>query len=117
MLRVKTRLGLAGRLSVFSRPPDPLAADVFIDDDLLKILNLLRYGQEERPAEERYERHRLFKRASKTVQTASNPLLETQAPSLLPPSPPTVQYVREALQAPLQTPPAKAPAPADGKSK
>lgn len=52
-LTVKTRLGLAGRLELFSQAPDPLAADVFIDEDLLKILNLLLYGEEERPEEER----------------------------------------------------------------
>jgi hypothetical protein len=52
-LTIKTRLVLAGRLDVFSRPPDPLAADVFIDKDILRILNLLLYGQEERPEEEK----------------------------------------------------------------
>jgi hypothetical protein len=52
-LTIKTRFGLAGRLDLFSQAPDPLAADVFIDRDLLKILNLLLYGQEERPEKER----------------------------------------------------------------
>jgi hypothetical protein len=52
-LTIKTRFGLAGRLGVFSRPLDPLAADAFIDKDILKILNLLLYGQEERPEKEK----------------------------------------------------------------
>lgn len=50
---VKTRFGLAGRLDALSRRPDPLAADLFIDEDFLKILNLLLYGVPERPGEER----------------------------------------------------------------
>jgi curli biogenesis system outer membrane secretion channel CsgG len=52
-LTVKTRFVVGGRLDAFSRPPDPLAADVFIDRDLMKILNLLLYGQEERLEEEK----------------------------------------------------------------
>src|SRR6185295_3631219 len=51
-LTIKTRFGLAGRLGVFSQTPDPLAADLFIDKDVLKILNLLLYGQEQRPEKE-----------------------------------------------------------------
>lgn len=50
---VKTRFGLAGRLDTLSRRPDPLAADLFIDEDFLKILNLLLYGVTDRPGEER----------------------------------------------------------------
>jgi len=52
-LTIKTRLGIAGRLNVFSQPPDPLAADIFIDRKILKIFNLLLYGHEERPEEQR----------------------------------------------------------------
>lgn len=52
-LTIKTRIGFAGRFEAFSRPPDPLAADAFLDRDVLKILNLLLYGQEERPQEEK----------------------------------------------------------------
>ena len=50
---VKTRFGLAGRLETLSRRPDPLAADLFIDEDFGRILNLLLYGVTDRPGEER----------------------------------------------------------------
>lgn len=53
LLTLKTRLVLGGRLQVFSKPPDPLAADFFLDKDVLKIFNLLLYGHEERPTEEK----------------------------------------------------------------
>lgn len=52
-LTVKTRLVVGGRLDLFSKAPDPLAADFFLDKDALKILNLLLYGHEERPTEEK----------------------------------------------------------------
>lgn len=41
---VKTRFGLAGRLETLSRRPDPVAADLFIDDLFPALLNLLLYG-------------------------------------------------------------------------
>ncbi len=41
---VKTRFGLAGRLETLSRRPDPVAADLFIDDKFPALLNLLLYG-------------------------------------------------------------------------
>lgn len=50
---VKTSFGLAGRLETLSRRPDPLAADVFIDEDFSEILNLLLYGVAKRPGEGR----------------------------------------------------------------
>ena len=50
-LTVKTRLGLAGRIELLSRPLDPLAGDTFIDRGLLRVLNLSLYGHEERPEE------------------------------------------------------------------
>ncbi|HBL26661.1 MAG TPA: hypothetical protein DD490_07490, partial [Acidobacteria bacterium] len=46
---VKTRFGLAGRLRILSRRPDPLAADLYIDRDIAKVLNLLLYGVADRP--------------------------------------------------------------------
>lgn len=49
---VKTRFGLAGRLGILSQRPDPLASDLFIDQDLEKILNLLLYGVPVRPGDE-----------------------------------------------------------------
>lgn len=49
---VKTRFGLAGRLRVLSRKPDSLAADLYIEQDIGKILNLLLYGVETRPGDE-----------------------------------------------------------------
>ena len=107
VVRVKTRLGLAGRLSVFSRPPDPLAADVFIDDDLLTILNLLLYGQEERSEEERYERRSIFKRASKTAQDVGSSMVKTQAQTVLPPPPPTAQSAMDRLLSQYQVQPGK----------
>ncbi len=48
-LTVKTRLSIAGRLENLSQPPNPQAADLNVDRTTLKILNLLLYGQEERP--------------------------------------------------------------------
>jgi hypothetical protein len=48
-LTIKTRLALAGRLGVLSRPPDPSSADLFIDGEVGKILDLLLYGNEQRP--------------------------------------------------------------------
>jgi curli production assembly/transport component CsgG len=50
---IKTRFGLAGRLDALSRRPDPVSADVFIDEDFSIILNLLLYGITDRPQEER----------------------------------------------------------------
>jgi Curli production assembly/transport component CsgG len=50
---VKTRFGLAGRLETLSQRPDPLAADLFIDEDVPAILNLLLYGDKEPSGEER----------------------------------------------------------------
>src|SRR6185295_4900115 len=44
---------LAGRLDALSRRPDPVSADVFIDEDFSIILNLLLYGVTDRPGEER----------------------------------------------------------------
>jgi hypothetical protein len=49
---VKTRFGLAGRLRVLSRKPDPMAAGLFVDRDIAKILNLLLYGVENRREDE-----------------------------------------------------------------
>ncbi|HEX6901113.1 MAG TPA: CsgG/HfaB family protein [Thermoanaerobaculia bacterium] len=49
---VKTRFGLAGRLNTLSQRPDPLAADLFIDEDVPAILNLLLYGDKKQAGEE-----------------------------------------------------------------
>ncbi len=49
---IKTRFGIAGRLRALSRKPDPLAADLFIEQDIAKILNLLLYGVATRPGDE-----------------------------------------------------------------
>lgn len=49
---IKTRFGLGGRLRVLSKKPDPLAADLFINPDIAKILNLLLHGVETRPEDE-----------------------------------------------------------------
>ncbi len=88
LLKVKTRLGLGGRLSVFSRPPDPLAADVYIDHDLLKIVNLLLYGQEERPDELQqrgffYSLFHFFSPSPKGGSETKSPNLANAAPLLL----------------------------------
>jgi hypothetical protein len=80
LVKVKTRLTLGGRLSVLSRMPDPLAADVFIDNDLLKILNLLLYGHEERPA---VTGSSFFKRASQAGESAVR--LVSDTPAIQPP--------------------------------
>jgi len=45
-LTIKTRLALAGRLDAFSLSPVPPAADLFMDRELPKILDLLLRGQE-----------------------------------------------------------------------
>jgi curli production assembly/transport component CsgG len=50
-LTVKTRFGVAGHLDVFSKTPDPLAADYYLDKDVLEILDLLIYGHEAPPEE------------------------------------------------------------------
>jgi hypothetical protein len=84
---IKTRLGAAGRLDLLSEPLDPLAADVFLDRDLLKILNLLLYGQEARPEE---ERGGFLKVAAEVGLSAVRILADTPilpAPSSVPPPP------------------------------
>jgi hypothetical protein len=49
---IKTRFGLAGRLRALSRTPDPLAADLFIQQDVDAILARLLYGKATRPQDE-----------------------------------------------------------------
>lgn len=94
-LTIKTRMGLAGRLDVFSQAPDPLAADVFIDRNLLKIMNLLLYGHEERPVEERGGARKL---AAEIGRSAVRVLAETIIP--LPPAAPNPEPVPRTGTAP-----------------
>ncbi len=72
-LTVKTRLGLSGRLEIFSHRPDPLAADLFIDIGLMKVLDLLLYGQEVRPEEEK--RGSVLKAVASTLVGAGPPAM------------------------------------------
>lgn len=114
-LTIKTRFGLGGRLEVFSRPPDPLAADVFIDRDLMKIFNLLLYGSEERPVE---ERGGLLKAAAQVGRTAVRILEETPVRPAPPSAEPDPGPAPAASSAPpAQTasgaPPASGDAPED----
>ncbi len=48
-LLIKTRLSVAGRLGVLSQPPNPQAADLFVDRQALTLLNRLLYGHDDRP--------------------------------------------------------------------
>jgi curli production assembly/transport component CsgG len=48
-LIVKTRFGLAGRLDVLSRRRDPLAADLFVDGEVPKLLDLLLHPGKQAP--------------------------------------------------------------------
>jgi curli biogenesis system outer membrane secretion channel CsgG len=52
--RIKTRLAVGGRLSVFSVPPDPVVNDLYVDQDLTVILDLLLYAK--RKGEEEADR-------------------------------------------------------------
>ncbi|HSG40840.1 MAG TPA: CsgG/HfaB family protein, partial [Thermoanaerobaculia bacterium] len=110
-LRIKTRFGLAGRLDVFSQSLDPLAADLFIDEDVLKILNLLLYGREERPKE---EPGALMKVAAEVGRTAVQILDETIIQPNLPNGSTTASAVAPpapAAQQPENTPPPPPPPP------
>ena len=53
LINFKTRFGLGGRLDVFSRRPDPVAADLFVVDDIPEILDLLLANRDERIHEAR----------------------------------------------------------------
>lgn len=48
-LMIKTRFGLAGRLDVLSRRRDPLAADLFVDAEVPKLLGLLLHAGKQAP--------------------------------------------------------------------
>lgn len=48
-LIVKTRLALAGRLEILSRSSEPLAAGLFLDEEVGKILDLLLYEKSPQP--------------------------------------------------------------------
>jgi hypothetical protein len=96
-LTIKTRLGLAGRLEVFSQPPDPLATDAFIDRDILKILGLLLYGHEERPEEEQGGARKI---AAQIGRSAVRVLAETIIPTPLPSTPPSPEVAPRSSAAP-----------------
>jgi curli biogenesis system outer membrane secretion channel CsgG len=52
--RIKTHLAIGGRLAVLSVPPDPVANDLYVDQDLTVILDLLLYSK--RKGEEESDR-------------------------------------------------------------
>lgn len=52
--KVKTRMAVGGRLSVLSLPPDTVNADLYVDQDLTVILDLLLYSK--RKGEEEADR-------------------------------------------------------------
>lgn len=52
LVGIKTRFGLAGRLGVLSRRPDPLASETFVDRDLEQILERLLYPKEDADEDE-----------------------------------------------------------------
>lgn len=52
VVRIKTRLCLGGRIGILSKQLDAAADDLCQDRELLRILNILLYGSDERPEEE-----------------------------------------------------------------
>jgi curli production assembly/transport component CsgG len=75
-LAIKTRFTLAGHLDVFSKSPDPLAADLFFDREVGETLDRLLYGLEPPPEPKRGFLGTLFRRGghkSQAAPTAQDP--------------------------------------------
>ncbi len=84
-LRIKTRLCIAGRLSAFSLPPDPVRDEVYIDRDVDEILSLLLQPRSNDRAEKAGIGTRILLEAGRVAATEAAAALQREASRIAPP--------------------------------